>query len=360
MIPKSLSHKVLSLGPDCVDPKGGIGMVLHTYRGIYEEFRFITTHKEGSGIAKAAIFVRALFALLPALCRKDIRIVHVHGASKGSFVRKSIIILLSKCFGKKVVYHIHGGGFKAFTQRHRKAVMLVLRRCDVIVALSDYWKSYFSDELHCGKVEIVHNIMPYPHERHSNRDDSLCTLLFLGKLCKEKGIYDLLEMLSKHIDEFRGHIRLLVAGIGETDKLKETIALRGLDEIVEFHGWVSGRQKEELLNASDVFVLPSYFEGVPISLLEAFSYHLPAISTNVGGIPEILSGGENGYLIAPGNESELYESVKRLASSPALRQQMGQEAYKRCLPHLPENVEKKLTTIYLELLSAGSSPPSSR
>ena len=114
---------------------------------------------------------------------------------------------------------------------------------------------------------------------------------------------------------------------------------------------MSGTDKERLLNECDVYILPSYFEGVPISLLEAFSYHLPVISTNVGGIPEILTDGDNGMIISPGDKNALLQAIKVLASSSELREQMGKNAYQRSLSHLPQNVEKSLTNVYNELLS---------
>ncbi|MBP5387236.1 MAG: glycosyltransferase family 4 protein [Prevotella sp.] len=351
MIPKQISHKVLSMGPDCVAPKGGIGMVLNTYSGIYEEFKFISTHREGNVLTKIWVFTKAICLLIPHLCGKEVEVVHIHGASKGSFVRKSILIMLSKAFGKKVIYHIHGGGFKDFTYRHRKCVPYILHKCDMIIALSDYWKSFFADEMHCCRVEIVPNIMEYPKENHHERDKGVFTLLFLGKICKEKGIFDLIEVISEHIDELEGKIKLFIAGIGETDRLQDVIHHLKLDETIKYMGWVSGPDKIELLNKSDAFVLPSYYEGVPISLLEAFSYHLPVISTNVGGIPEILTDGVNGIMVAPGDHEGLYQAIARLASSVQLREQMGKEAYKRCVPHLPENVETRLVGIYKQVFN---------
>lgn len=357
MIDRSISSKVLSVGPDCKDPKGGIGMVLKTYSTIYGEFRFICTHKEGGVMRKVWVFLVALCRLIPLLCNKGIRIVHVHGASKGSFVRKAIIILLSKLFGKKVVYHVHGGGFKAFTQKHSKIVPFILKKCDMIVALSEYWRSYFADELHCRNVEIVPNIIERPYEDHSVRDGKVCTFLFLGKICKEKGVFDLIELISEHISEFEGKIKLVIAGIGETDKLLSAINHPKLKGIISYVGWVSGTDKVKLLNQCDVYLLPSYFEGVPISLLEAFSYHLPVISTHVGGIPEILADGVNGLMIAPGDQDGLYQAMLKLLSSPKLREQMGKDAYQRSLSHLPENVEKCLTNIYEEMIADGSTNP---
>ena len=79
---------------------------------------------------------------------------------------------------------------------------------------------------------------------------------------------------------------------------------------------------------ADIFILPSYNEGLPMSILEAMSYGLPVISTPVGGIPEIVKDGVNGYLIFPGDNEALAEKIELLAKNKELRLRMGQENYK--------------------------------
>ena len=350
MISATISEKVILIGPDYKTPKGGIGMVLKAYSSIYEVFLFITTHKECGALRKSLIFLKALLQLFPILVGKKIQVVHVHGASKGSFVRKSIVILLSKWSGKKVVYHIHGGGFKDFTKSHPKAVAYILKKCDTIVALSDSWKEFFCKEIGCKDVKVVPNIMEEPHEDHRLRDAHYTTLLFMGKICVEKGIFDLMDVIATHRDEYEGHIRLFIAGIGETERLLHIIKEYKLERIVSYKGWVSGQEKEQMLNMSDVYILPSYYEGVPISILEAFSYHLPVITTGVGGIPEILTDGANGLIVTPGDKIGLHNAIIRLTSSPTLRQKMGKVAYEKSLSHLPSNVETCLLSVYSPLL----------
>lgn len=351
MIDRTFSQKILTVGPDCKDPKGGIGMVLKTYSTIYEDFRFICTHKERGPVSKTLIFLVALCRLIPLLCDSRIRIVHVHGASKGSFVRKALIIILSRWSGKKIVYHIHGGGFKDFYHKHMKAVGYILRQCDTIVALSDAWRKFFQDELGCPNVVVVPNVMEAPHEDHTIRRNDLCTLLFLGKVCDEKGIFDLLDVICHHPDTYSRKVRLLIGGNGDSERLKTYITDHHLESQVSYAGWVNGEEKIRLLNSSDIFVLPSYYEGVPISLLEAFSYHLPVITTPVGGIPDIVDDGVNGFLVPPGDQTRLHEAITRLMSDQTLRESFGQEAYQRCRTHLPEEVEKLLTNIYKQLLN---------
>lgn len=346
MIEKSITERILLVGPDCDNPRGGIGMVTNSYEQLFPVFNYLTTQREGSTISKILVFAGALLKLVPYLCGKKIRVVHVHGSSDGSFYRKAIIIILSKLAGKKVIFHIHSGGFKDFTRKHEKAVRYILFKCDTVVALSDYWKEYYENDLGCKHVTVIPNIMEIPAEDHSCRKDPRCTFLFLGKVCDHKGLFDLLDVFQEHAEELRSATRLLIAGIGESDRLLSFIRTHQLEDFVEYKGWVEGDSKTLLLNQSDVFVLPSYYEGVPISLLEGFSYHLPAIATNVGGIPEILHDGENGILITPGDKDALYLAMKRLADSPSLRMEMGGKGHETSMEHLPCKVEDRLTKLY--------------
>ena len=100
----------------------------------------------------------------------------------------------------------------------------------------------------------------------------------------------------------------------------------------------------------DVFVLPSYNEGLPISILEAMSYNLPIISTKVGGIPEILKNEYNGYLINPGDLIALENAISALINNPSKRKLQGKRSGEIVKSFLPEQVIRQLDYLYKELL----------
>jgi len=97
----------------------------------------------------------------------------------------------------------------------------------------------------------------------------------------------------------------------------------GLGDAVEILGWVGGYRKNELLAAADIFVLPSYNESLPISLLEAMSWGVPVISTTVGGIPELIRDGTDGFLIEAADVPALTRALAELADDADLRERMG-------------------------------------
>ena len=142
----------------------------------------------------------------------------------------------------------------------------------------------------------------------------------------------------------------MFGGDGDVEQVKEIIKQNGLENIAEFQGWVNGEKKEYLLNLADAFILPSYNEGLPISVLEAMSYSLPVISTTGGGIPEILKNGENGFIMEPGDKDAIYHAVVSLMEDKNLCKDMGKKSYEKVQVHLPEYVEKQLETLYDSLL----------
>lgn len=350
MITKNTSKQILTIGCQWKNPKGGIAVVLNSYSRIFPEFNIIVNSNGKNAIANLLQLLYSLVATTLRLifCR-NIRIVHIHTASYNSFKRSVLFISLAKFFKRKVVIHIHGGGFKEYYEKNTSFVHKNLLKCDTIIALTEYWKEFF-EGLGFENVIVVPNVVDSPTIQERKCDDGKTHILYLGLITKAKGIFDLIDTIYEHKEELNGKIILHIGGNGETATLQSIINECGLSKIVRFEGWVSGDKKVELLNNTDVFILPSYTEGLPISILEAMSYRLPVISTPVGGIPEVVRDGENGFLIKPGDKDALHNAIVRLANDEELREKMGNISYSKVQPHLPEIVAKELEDIYKHLL----------
>lgn len=109
---------------------------------------------------------------------------------------------------------------------------------------------------------------------------------------------------------------------------KKLIAEKGVFDNVEFPGWVRGDTKDKLLREADVFFLPSYNEGMPMSVLDAMGYGLPVVSTNVGGIPKIVHDGENGYCCDPGNVNRFAKGITKILLDGRGRKSFGEASWK--------------------------------
>ena len=347
---KSLSERVLTIGNRSDKPDGGIAQVLYSYRrDVYPVFNHVVNFKRGNVFYKSWVtlvgYVRAIFVLC---FNREIAIVHIHTASGNGFKRNIPFVNLAYFMKKKVVLHIHSGRFNDYYIQNRKQVENVFSKCSSIVALSNGLKEYY-EEMGCNNVTVVNNIIEYPIIDESRLPTDVLHYLYLGVITKTKGIYDLLDVIADHKEEFRGQMVLHVGGNKEVSTLQHFISENQIEDIVKFEGWVNGQKKIDLLNLCDVFVLPSYTEGVPISILEAQSYGLFTIATNVGGIPEIVNE-TTGSLFEPGNQKELYRIIKECNDKKDFIDKRS--SIRNCVKkYLPEEVSMQLEKLYNKLLS---------
>ena len=287
MINKELSNKVLTIGCRCVPPRGGIGQVLWNYKNyVFEEFNYIKNSRTSNRINNILIAIRSAAKTIYRLSRdKNIKIVHLHASVGISFVRAGIFMRIAKLFKRKVVMHIHGGAIKTYYESHKSSVKRVLSKCDTIVTLSQEWVDFYKS---IGFESIsVENVITTPIIK-PQEEDGLLHVLYLGLIIDYKGIYDLVDVIGEHQDEYRRKLLLHIGGNGEIDVLTKKIESYGIGDIVIFEGWVAQEKKIDLMNQCKVFILPSYHEGLPLSILEAMSYNMAIISTRVGGIPSLV------------------------------------------------------------------------
>ena len=302
-------------------------------------------------------FLLLRFCLTLLIGRRRIKIVHIHGASQGSFYRKYIYFVLAKyVFRKKVVYHIHGAMYHLFYANAspfvQKRVRHFINTTDCLIVLSDWWKTYFEETFQPRRVRIIPNIVQATdHREITHTPSARVKFLFLGRIGERKGVYDLLEVLHRHREKLDGKYVLKLGGDGETKKLESLISQYHLEDSVKFLGFVTGSKKEQLLRAADVYILPSYNEGLPISILEAMSFGLPIISTEVGGIPEVVRPDTNGLLIKAGDQPAIYEAIKFFIDHPEKIEAYGTQSYEIVSQgYFPEPVMKALTDVYQDLL----------
>lgn len=345
MITKDKSEYICFMGIDCAKPQGGIAQVLYIYKKyIFETFRFIPTTNKQNFVSRQIVAGVAYVKLLYHLLKHDIKAVHLHAASGKSFYRKRFYIDLCHWFGVKIVFHEHSGKFKEFAEKKRPFVRKILGKCDVIVALSNTWKEYIHS-IGFDNVVVIPNPIEPPKMNPLRRDDTDLHLVFLGNIFEQKGIFDLLRAM-----EGLSGVVLHIGGKGDTARMQQEIRNFGLENSVVYHGFVSGEEKEKLFQTGDVYVLPSYSEGLPVSILEAMSYAMPVIASRIGGIPDIIDESKTGLLITPGDITALRAAIMDLLNDKEKRMAMGRNAEKESKKYLPPCIEKELKALYEKLL----------
>lgn len=342
--------KVLMIGPD-IEAQGGIASVIKLYKDYNLDVSNILTYKEGGFFSKIIVYclflIKYIFTLL---FDRAIKLVHIHTSSRGSFFRKYIIFYISKFFNKKVIINIHPMHFVQFYENSniivKKMITGVLNRCDLILVLSEKIKQKIADICQNKSIEVLYN--PVVIKDINSKESNQINILFLGKLCQLKGVYDIIES-AKYITN--SNIIINLYGDGNLEEFKNLINNSNVQSKVKIKGWISGEDKERAYQNSDIVILPSYTEGLPMSILEAMAYGLPVISTPVGGIAEAVEDNVNGYLIEPGDYKALAEKIDSLANDKNLREKMGQEGYRIAKEKFDVRViVKQLQGIYGELL----------
>ena len=350
MINEGLSRKVLFLGVS-MKTKGGMAAVLVSYRKYIEGMKFVPTWRLGGKAVKAWYAVQAMVRTW-WLCQFDrsFRIVHIHGAANASFYRCRMFIGLVQRYGKKVILHEHAADFVEFydAATDKAGIVSTINSCDCLIVLSESWRRYFSSiGVEEDKIRVLNNIFLPPVAANVRHDDGKLHLLYMGEISNRKGAFDLLKAVSDNKDYFKDKLILRMGGNEVDGDVRE----HGLERFVSYEGWISGQKKTDCLTWADVYILPSYNEGLPIAILEAMSYSHPVISTSVGGIPEVVKDGGNGMLVRPGNSMEIADAIRYYIEHPGAIKAQGDKAFARVKDFFPERVFGDLERIYNSLIN---------
>jgi glycosyltransferase involved in cell wall biosynthesis len=167
----------------------------------------------------------------------------------------------------------------------------------------------------------------------------------------EKGVFDVLSAMRLVRENYDLTVNLDVCGVGDIAKLKQKAEEDGLVENVMIHGWVEAKTIKELMSNATAFILPSYYEGLPMSILEAMAASVPVIASNVGGIPDIIKDGENGMLIEPGDIKAMAEKIQRIVENREERIEISQKAKEMIMTNYSQQIViDKLIEIYTRVL----------
>ncbi len=301
--------------------RGGITSVIKAHETGEQWRRFhchwVQTHRDGPAWRKILYFVTGLVDFLLRLPFYDV--VHIHTADHGTEKRKRIFARLSKLFGKKLIIHLHSSGPEySIGGKYRELYRYSFTHADRVVALSRMWKHEMMNAFNLpdDKIEILYNPCPvvkpsFPSEREKY-------ILFAGTLTHRKGYDDLIKAFALIADQFP-EWRLKLAGNGEIEKGKQLASELGISGKMDFLGWINGNDKDSVFRHASIYCLPSYSEGFPMGVLDAWAYHLPVVTTPVGGIPDVAVDKKNLLLFNPGDITSLSAKLSALMGSQTLQ-----------------------------------------
>lgn len=280
--------------------------------------------------------IKRLVKLVYYLFFSSVDCVLIFTAAGFSFKEKGLMALISKFFGKKVIIAPRSGGILAdFKSSRKNLYKKVFEKVDVIVCQSETWKNTFSKEfpdVDIDRFKVIYNGVDtedYQFKESSDNNRASLNLLFLAWVDRNKGIYELISACEK-LKQDGFDFNISICGNGKDfDKVSKYVLDNNLNCFIKMEGWIGREKKMSFLSKTDLFVLPSYFEGMPNALLEAMAVGVPAIATSVGAIPDVILDKENGYLIEPKNSSALYQALKVAIENPERLKSMRSNARQR-------------------------------
>ncbi|MDN3641811.1 glycosyltransferase [Lutimonas halocynthiae] len=342
--------KVLIIVPELKKP-GGVAALFNILK-IEQNYSNISLFILSN---KLPLFLRLPMKYIEFIIKiQSVGLVHLNPSlNRKSFLRDSLFAWLTLLFSKKLVVYWHG-----WDETYEKKIInnaflkWVLKRtflkAQVTIVLGKLFKSKLCKFGYNNRIVIETNsaenkYIINQHPKNINKSE-LINLLFLSRLEKVKGVYIAIETL-RILNRNKQKYRLLIAGSGkEEEKIKVIIAD---DKSIEWVGYVTEISKHNLLERSNLMFFPSeHPEGLPLTLLEGMMYGLPILSRPVGGIPDIIINGENGYLLESLEPKDYASKIKELVDSNYEYNRISENNIEKSKIFHPENVRLRLNAIY--------------
>ncbi len=289
--------------------------------------------------------------MLLLIKHRNIDLIHFNlPLTTKSIIRDYVLLFFAKTMKLNVVLHIHGGGF-LFKKEIPKVPKLILDRVFSygypVIVLSEKEKDFLSNKYSLSDVKVLPNSVEVGtilKPDGSNQVEKL-DILYIGRITEDKGIGYMLrafEDLKSNMKPFTLHF----AGIPDDASTIETFNNVLGDNFI-YHGVVSGAKKRELLMKTNIFLLPSFYEGLPMSMLESMAYGLLPVVTNVGSIDTVVTNEVNGLFIEKKSVESIINKINWILDNLAKVGQMSFNAQQTIIEgYSAENYISELNRIY--------------
>lgn len=290
--------------------------------------------------------------LLRILHRESIDHLHVHFGTNATTVAR----LINHLGGPTYSFTVHGPD--EFDAPVALSLSEKVQDALFVVAISEFGKSQISrwtDYRYWSKIHVVHCTIDDKFLTHSKPvNNNSRTFVCVGRLSAQKGQFVLLDAFAQLIKDGQ-NAKLVLAGDGELrPAIEKRIIELNLKDHVRITGWIDESQVRHELLAARALVLPSFAEGLPVVIMEAFALGRPVITTAIAGIPELVKAGENGWLVTAGNVHELVKAMQAaLTMASDELNQMGLAGQHRVKQqHLAVTEVNKLRSLFYRYLQS--------
>lgn len=309
--------------------RGGITAALKLYEQsrMWQQYHchWVGTHRDGNNVRKLWYLTKGFFQYILLLPFYDI--VHIHFSLPPSEKRKYLFFQLANMLSKKTVIHLHCGS--QIDAIWSPVYQKMFEQCDCGILLSESLRTKVAQHLEKKKIpnsqiqnklKVVYNPCPFVADTVTYEKKN--HILFSGTLYEGKGYLDFIRAFAR-IAPRHPDWRIVLAGNGEEKKARKEAQDLGIENQVVLIGWVDGEAKHRAFCEAKALCLPSYAEGFPMAVLDAWAYGLPVITTPVGGIPDVAIDGDNMLLFTPGDIDTMAEKLELLMSDEALRDKLS-------------------------------------
>jgi glycosyltransferase involved in cell wall biosynthesis len=289
---------------------------------------------------------------------RDRDIVHIHSALAPAVTvaRASLLALAARARGCRVIVHAHGGNIETWltTPWRRRLMRLAMRPADRVVAVWTAGLDALQQVLPQERVALIDNGVPVEAAVPATGTHEPPRVLYVGLLTPRKGVLDLLAASRQLRERGVAHELHLLGGTPDEGPRAEAEVRAALDPDVRLLGT---RQPEEMPAAfadAEVFCLPSWWEAMPLSVLEAMAAGLPVVATDVGDVARAVSNGETGFVVPSRSADELAAALEPLLTDVERRRRMGAAGRDRVVELFSADVTARgVSALYAELGAAG-------
>jgi len=325
------SHlRLVMLGPSA-ETRSSAAAAVAAYRehGLFARWpvRYLATHGEPGAAGNLALALKAVREFGELLGEHRRVVLHVHSAFGKGFWRDAVFMAIALAARCPVILQFHGGGAERFhdglNAPQRAVFAWLVGRAACVVVPHESQRAWLRGISREATAVCVPPALPKLEVKREESGPNM--VLFLGRLTAEKGVFDLLEAIAA-LRASIPDIRLICAGDGDRAAVARYAERLSISDAVKFTGWVGPSGKRALLESAAAFALPSYAESLPVSLLEALSAGVPTVATPVGAIPDVLTDGVTGCMVAPGDKAGLKRVLAKLLVDRAAAARLGEAA----------------------------------
>lgn len=325
--PTNISY-VLMVTPGGLEHGGGIGRMTQYMLEAWSEkedrptIEIVDSRGPGHVFFSPWYLFRCAITLLMRAPSRPL--LHVHVAGRGSTIRKIIVVHVGRLLGFPIVLHLHDYNFRKsyeeFPHAIRWAAQSMFKRSQRVIALSRLDRELLISVLGVepNRVEVLANAVPAPKNRGKGRKLKQKHIIFLGDLSLRKGVHDLVDALASESLRNLDWRATLAGGGAELDRFRTQADVAGIADRVAIPGWLSRQGVTSLMDSADILVLPSYDEGMAMSVLEGLSRGLCVVSTPVGGLADVVEDRVSGLVVAPGDVAGLAKALEECISDEEL------------------------------------------